>query len=437
MEDAARGATATKALRDPATLLAAVLATAGLVQSWDLGRRSPGIDFYQFWVVGQLIGRADVPSIYAEEAHPRLGAEFIRRSLTDDDSERRRAAARAWQVLEPTATPMLYSAFRPFAALRYDDAHLVFRILSLAALTVAVLTLAAILGHSAAVALLMLALVNVAFRPLKTDVQVGNINEVQLAAVALYLWLSSRRDADRLQAVAGALLGVLVMFKPNLVAVLPVLGATWLVKGRRPKLIRQAAGVAAGVVVALAVTAAVFGSLAPWPEWLEFMRAFPPSKIPLRYGNVGLARLVYETMDLHVTPWLAILFIVVTLACVWMGRARGTEAAADDPRRAAREDVAALGAGCFVYLLSSPLVWIHYLLLALPAALLLLRDPNGATIADRVRVPLAGLALVAIAVDPVADLFQMYDLYQQAALTVAGLLMLFVLTLREVARPRS
>ena len=86
---------------------------------------------------------------------------------------------------------------------------------------------------------------------------------------------------------------------------------------------------------------------------------------------------------------------------------------------------------------SSPLVWIHYLLLALPAALLLLRDPNGATIADRVRVPLAGLALVAIAVDPVADLFQMYDLYQQAALTVAGLLMLFVLTLREVARPRS
>ena len=136
MEDAARGATATKALRDPATLLAAVLATAGLVQSWDLGRRSPGIDFYQFWVVGQLIGRADVPSIYAEEAHPRLGAEFIRRSLTDDDSERRRAAARAWQVLEPTATPMLYSAFRPFAGLRYDDAHLVFRILSLAALEV-------------------------------------------------------------------------------------------------------------------------------------------------------------------------------------------------------------------------------------------------------------------------------------------------------------
>ena len=425
-------------MRDPATLLAAVLAAAGLVQSWDLGRKSPGIDFYQFWVVAQLIGRADVPSIYAEDAHPRLGAEFIRRALTDDDSERRRAAARVWQVLEPTATPMLYSAFRPFAGLRYDDAHLVFRILSLAALTAAVLTLAVLLGHSAVVALLMLALVNVAFRPLKTDVQVGNINEVQLAAVAAYLWLSSRRDRDRRQAVAGALLGALVLFKPNLVAVLPVLAAMWLARGRRPKLVRQAVGVAAGILVALAVTMAVFGSLSPWPEWLEFMRVFPPSKIPLRYGNVGLARLVYETLDLRLAPWLAILFMVVTLGCVWMGRARvpAAEAAADDPLRAAAEDAAALGAGCFVYLLSAPLVWIHYLLLSLPAALLLLRDPDGVKLADRVRVPLAGLALVAIAVDPVADLFQMYDMYQQSALTVAGVLTLFVLTLRELARPR-
>src|SRR6185503_1668021 len=179
-------ATVRRALRNPATLLAAVLAVAGLVQSWDLGRKSPAIDFYQFWIIGQIIGRANVPSIYSEEAHPRLGTEFIRRSLTEDDSERRRAAARAWAVLEPTATPMLYSMFRPFAGLRYDDAHLIFRTLSLVALTAAILALAALLGRPAVIALLMIALVNIAFRPLKTDVQVGNINAVQLAAVATY-----------------------------------------------------------------------------------------------------------------------------------------------------------------------------------------------------------------------------------------------------------
>lgn len=409
------------------------------MQSWDLDRKSPGIDFYQFWIIGQIIGRSDVPSIYDAESHHRLGTEFIRRSLTEDDSERRRAAARAWQVLEPTATPMLYSALRPFSVLRYEDAHLVFRVISLAALTAGVLTLAALLGHSAAVALLMLALVNVAFRPLKQDVQVGNINEIQLAGVAAYLWLSSRRDTDRAQVIAGALLGAMVLLKPNLIAVFPVLAAVWLVRGRRAKLARQAAGVAAGVVVALAVTMAVFGSLAPWREWFEFMQAFPPVKIPLRYGNVGLARLLYETRDLHLTPWLAILFMGVTLACVWIGRApAAANAAVHHWRRAALEDTAALGAGCFVYLLSAPLVWMHYLLLALPAALLLLREPadDVLTMVDRARGPLTALALVAIAVDPVADLFQMYDMYQQAALTVAGVLTLFVLTARELARPR-
>ena len=119
-----------------ATLLAAVLAVAGLAQACDLGRRSAGSDFYQFWMVAGVIGRADVPRIYDEEAHARLGAEFIRRSFTDDDSERRRRAAREWQVLQPTATPLLYSAFRPLTGLGYEHAHLLFRTVSLAAVAV-------------------------------------------------------------------------------------------------------------------------------------------------------------------------------------------------------------------------------------------------------------------------------------------------------------
>jgi hypothetical protein len=426
-----------KALRDPATLLAAVLAVAGLVQVWDLGRRSPGSDFYQFWIVAQVVGRADVPSIYDEEAHARLGAEFVRRSFTDDDSERRRAAAREWQVLEPTATPLLYSAVRPLAGLDYERAHLLFRLVSLIALAAGVVVIAMRLGHSAAVALLMLAVVAVAFRPLKTGVQVGNVNELQLAGIAAYLWLSSGRDGARRQGAAGALLGVLALFKPNLLAALPVLAASWAVSGRRRKLVLQAAGAAAGALLAVAVTVLVFGSPAAWRDWLEFMRVFPPAKIPLRFGNVGLSRLADETMDPRLAPWLSSIFLGLTLACVWTGRTRAQPPDGHDARRAMVEDTMALGAGCLVYLLSSPLVWIHYLLLALPAGLvLLLRDGSEGEGQGSVRRLLAAAAVVAIAVDPVADLLQIRDVYAVAALTVAGLAVLFVLTLRELARPR-
>ena len=48
----------TRALSDPVPMLAAFLAAAGLVQTWDLGRRSPGLDFHQFWVVAQVAGKS-------------------------------------------------------------------------------------------------------------------------------------------------------------------------------------------------------------------------------------------------------------------------------------------------------------------------------------------------------------------------------------------
>jgi len=419
-----------------ATLLAAVLAAAGLAQAWDLGRRSAGSDFYQFWMVAGVIGRADVPSIYDEEAHARLGAEFIRRSFTDDDSERRRRAAREWQVLQPTATPLLYSAFRPLTGLDYEHAHLLFRTVSLVAVTAALLAIALLVGLSPAAALLAVAFVTLAFHPLKASIQVGNVSELQLAAIAAYLWLSAGRDASRRQVAAGALLGALVLVKPNLIGVPLLLAAAWITRGRRRKLQLQAAGVAAGVVVGLLFSALVFGSLTPWRDWLEYLAAFPPENIPLRLGNLGLARIVSDTMNLRVSPVLAAVSLGVAVAAVWVGRSHGTEVPAEDPSRAAVEDTVALAAGSFVYLLSAPLVWDHYLLLALPGALVLVRDAKETGRGDAVRRGLAGVALILLAIDPLKNLLNLYDMYAQAALTVAGLMVLFALTVRELARPR-
>jgi hypothetical protein len=419
-----------------ATLLAAVLAVAGFAQAWDLGRRSSGSDFYQFWMVAGVIGRADVPSIYDEEAHARLGAEFIRRSFTDDDSERRRRAAREWQVLQPTATPLLYSAVRPLTGLRYDHAHLLFRSVSLTAAAAALVVIALLVGLSPAAALLAVAFAGLAFHPLKASIQVGNVSELQLAAIAAWLWLSSAADGARRQVAAGALLGALVLIKPNLIVVPLLLAAVWITRGRRRKLMLQAAGMAAGVVAGLLFSALVFGSLTPWVDWFQYLRVFPPENIPLRLGNLGLARIVSDTMGLSVSPVLAAVALGVALAGVWSGRARGTEATALDPSRVAVEDTVAFAAGTFVYLLSAPLVWDHYLLLALPGALVLLRDTNEAEGGGDVRRALAGGALVLLAIEPLKNLLHLYDMYAQAVLTVAGLMILFALTVRELARPR-
>jgi len=415
---------------DPAVLLALVLAGAGLVEAWDLGRRSAGLDFYQFWVVAQVAGREDVPNVYGDEARARVGEEFVQRSLTDEDSERRRVVARPWKVLEPTATPLLYTAFRPLSGGTYEGDYRAFRLLSLAACAAGLVAIARLLGHGSALALIVLAFVAHSFQPLKSDIRVGNVNEAQLGVIAACLWLSSRDDRSRLQIAAGALLALLVVFKPNLLPLVPVLAVSWFLRGRRRKLALQAIGLAVGAALGALLPLLTFGTLQAWPDWFAYLTALPASKIPLRFGNMGLARLLFEATDVDLAPLLAAAALGAVLACLWLGRRRGAD---DPPQPAAVEDTAALAAGCLVYLLSSPMVWLHYMLLALPAALVLLRENQGGGRAVW-QVVLTVLALVGIALDPVADLFGVRDLRHQALITSLALLALFVLLCLEMAR---
>ena len=408
-------------------LLALALALAGLLSAWDLGRRSPGLDFYQFWVVAQVAGRADVENVYGDEERARLGQEFISRSLTDEDSERRRVVAEPWKVLEPTATPLLYTAFRPLSGGSYEGDSRAWRLTSLLALAVGLLALARRAGLDGTMGALVLAFVTLSFQPLKAEIRVGNVNELQIGLLAAYLWLSSR-DGSRAQIAAGALLALTVVFKPNLLAVMPVLAACWFLRGRRRKLALQGVGLAAGAALAALLPLLTFGSLACWPDWMAYLAALPPEKIPLRFGNMGLPRLLFEATELELSIPLAAATLIAALACLRRGARPGPET----PPSAAVEDMAAVGAGCLVYLLSSPMVWLHYMLLALPAALLLLRPHPGGTRASQ-RFALTVLALIGLAVDPATQAFELQRLEHQAVITSLSLLLLFVLLCVEMA----
>jgi hypothetical protein len=413
----------------PAPLLALALSGAGLLAAWDLGRRSPGLDFYQFWVVAQVAGREDVADLYGAEERARLGEEFIRRSLTDEDSERRRVVAQPWKVLEPTATPVFYTAFRPLSGRSYEDDYRAFRLLSLAALALGLLAIARLAGLDVTTAALLLAFVAYSFQPLKSEIRVGNVNQLQLGLIALYLWLSSGGRRGRRQLCAGALLALMVAFKPNLLPLPPLLAAGWFLRGRRRKLALQAMGFLAGGALAALLPLLTFGTLAVWPDWLTYLSALPPEKIPLRFGNMGLARLLLEATGLDLAVPLALAALAAVLACLWRGARRG----AGEPRAGRVEDMALVGAGCLVYLVASPMVWLHYILLALPAAIVLLR-PQGADDSATWPAALAVVALVGLAVDPATQAFGLRGLHLQAVTTSVALLLLFVLLCRDMAR---
>jgi hypothetical protein len=96
---------------------------------------------------------------------------------------------------------------------------------------------------------------------------------------------------------------------------------------------------------------------------------------------------------------------------------------------AAIEDTAAVAAGTLIYLLSAPMVWQHYLLLALPAVLLLLRPRREAGF-----TALAVGVLLAIAVDPMTAAFGVRDLRHQAIVLSLALVALLALLCLEISR---
>ncbi|MGH7896641.1 MAG: glycosyltransferase 87 family protein, partial [Candidatus Binatia bacterium] len=289
----------TPSLTRPVVLLALLLALVGGARIWDLGEHSPAIDFYQFWVVAEVAGRDDVEDIYGEFDRVRIGQEYQRRASRDADSPLHRAAAKLWPKLTPLGTPFFYAVFRPLAGGSYDQALRRYRVLCWIALTAGLALLARVLSLSPPAMLIVLAVLTTIFEPLRADVRVGNVNQLQLVMLALYLWLGNRADHSRRQLAAGAALALAVAFKPNLGLIVPLIALSWALERRWQRLRLQGYGMIGGAAAAVATGMIAFGSVRVWGDWLRIVTTMPPAMIPLGAGNFGLDRLLYERFGIE------------------------------------------------------------------------------------------------------------------------------------------
>jgi glycosyl transferase family 87 len=405
-------------------VLASLLVACGAFRAWRAAQRAPGIDFYHYWVVGHVVGRGDIPSVYEDDSRAALGQEFLRRALAEG-SGRQQAVARVRQVLEPTSTPFLYATLSPFARADYDaslDTYLAF---SLASLLAALFVFGRLVGQGRLDRLLLMALVLYAFQPVQADLRVGNVSQLQLALLALYAWLGTGMGKAR-QIAAGAVLGAAIAFKPSVAVIAPALFAWWALARSRRRILLQAAGLAGGGLFAVLLGGLWFGSLHAWGDWLAAVRRAGLAAMPIEFGNVSALAVAERGLGVSPGALPAVATSLAVLAAMWIRRRSMRMARPAERNAAAVEDLLLIAAACLVVLLSSPLVWQHYLILALPSVVVLLRP--------EARWPWPAMAaFVAIAIDPWADLFGVADPVRQAPLVVAGLVVLFVLVLIEIA----
>jgi hypothetical protein len=400
--------------------LAAVLVFGAAATLWSIGRTSAAIDFYQYWVWPQVAARGDVPNLFDWDVGQTFGEEFIRRAETTPGAVRQQAAANVRRRLQVYSTPALHAAFTPLARLSYERAWLVFRVVVMAAAVAAFALLGRVLGFAPLAIAAAFAFAAFTMQGVRTDVRVGNVNLLQLLLIAAYAALAAR-DGWRPAAAAGALQGIAVCLKPSFALVPVLVVAAEALRGRRREAGGQLAGVAAGLACGLAAGMWSSGTVWAWHQWAAGMTSMRAEEFPLAAGNYSATRLVLGgRAPAAAAPITAVLAAAVLVAVARAGRRSGADATV--PLRVA-------GLACAATLLASPLVWMHYAVLALPLGLALLRPgaPAWANAAGAV-------ALAAVAVDPWTAALGVADPARQAAGLAAGLALLFAAGTADLAR---
>lgn len=345
-------------MRRTLTIVAALAVLAAIVVTWQKHERAAGLDFYIYYVNSQLPSHAGVDNIYSPETQERIGEEYFARAEASGSEIRKYDATRR-RRLDNVSSPFLYTTLR-WVSRDYDLALRQYHVLVLSAFVAGVLLICRRAGVSWAASLFLLAALLLWYRGFEADLRVGNVNSLQLLLIGAMLWCPP--------VLFGVLLGLLVAFKPNLILVAILLSVwQW----------RRIAGVAIGGGIALIAAAINYGSFNVWLQWIGAANQFWHRLQTREERNVAPALSLFQ----HYGTWIsyAIAALLLAIICVVLGR------------RASRPPSSLLLAGLaiLIYLISAPVVWLHYMVLVLPLAIALLRRRSTAI------VSLVALAMIA------------------------------------------
>jgi hypothetical protein len=352
-------------------VLLLLLALLGFATAWGtIRQKSVPVDFYEFWLVAQVMGRPDVANIYAEPEHQRMGEEFLARARSGGDAGLV-TVAEFRRTIETFSSPFLYALFKAAVTGDFTTDLRNYRLLLLGCFAFSIIVFARLTGHSWGTTLGALTLFSVWYDPFYSDVAVGNVNGIQLAMLALYVWIVVRVRWRWRDVLGGACLGLAVAFKPNLVFVEGMLGLDWIIRRQGRRLGLHALGALLGVVLAVLIGAAGFKSLHCWVDWFAALRAIPGDIFQVAVGNFAPSRIVSERLGTNVSVPLVAIYGGLAVAGTWRRRNRRGENSAP-PETDAFANALPVATGCLLMLLTAPLAWVHYFVLAVPMFLVLL-----------------------------------------------------------------
>lgn len=335
----------------------------------------PGIDFWHAWAIAAESQRGSANNIYSRSASEGIYKAIVPSIRLEDSTSREQVAAiksagadeatLGYRGLVIIHTPLHLTLFRVINTGNYEHDYRWFLAVSLVCFFASTFALGRLIGFSIPLSLVVAAAIGLTMEA--EELRFGNVNNFQLAFVVAFLILQ-RRPSMWTDVASGAVLALVTAFKPNVGLIVPAVGLTWMGDRLWRKLINVGAGLALGALMTLAFT-----SLSAWRDWIVRLSEFMGSFQPLELGNFALSAVLAEWwgIDVSVFPLMLGLF---ALTIVSLRPLLSKSPLLNHEPVLFNRTLSAVSAGATLLILSSRLVWIHYVILAIPAMFVLARN---------------------------------------------------------------
>ena len=400
------------------------------LSAWHISSRAAGIDFFHYWSVPSALDKHAVDDIYSDEGKKLLAEIMYREALLDSTPDRQKAATVGTlrinnSRIDTVATPFLFHVFDVLSSGNYEHDHRCFEIVSFTLFILAVTCLCRLFRYSRGMTLVLLSVLMYPFDPFRYDASVGNVNRIQVAVFTAIVLLLSAPYSLKWRAkwpASGALLGILVAFKPNLyLAPIPLI-AWCIMSGQVSRAAAFTGGIIAGAGTAFLLPAITFGDLSCWSQWTDVLPDILKSTRTLQEGNFGPASLIFHFTNIDTAMLLTAVMFLLAVALAWLCRKAGE-----------RVVPALLVVGPPLMLLSSRLAWTHYYTLAVPLFLYVMRPTDISRAGVRkfcFLVPLAAFSIV-------PSKLLSWPSQTRAAIMNISLLVFLAFAIQEIARGKD
>lgn len=334
-----------------------------------------GEDFYHFWLIPR-INHVD-PSIDWYDRSEHTAIHLITDSLTKNLNSSRLEFWREQNQkhyatgLHPTGTPWFYISLGWIQVKDLETDFQLFQAISSILFFVGCIGICLKNYESVFWSLLIVSLFFLLHRGIDSDIAVSNVNRLQVGLVCILLFVMFPQRRTRsftlMFFVASLATGALVAFKPNVLLIPLLLLMAFVLDRDYLRAWLHSSGIMVGGILAWYFGWSTTRDPAIWMHWKEYADLIWSDPFSIHDGNYAVLMIagLHGTELKQLSTLLSLLILCISLFCIWQTRASIYYAT-----RYIRIGLL----GLVPLLITAPVTWGHYLVLAIPLSLLLVLD---------------------------------------------------------------